>query len=60
MIATVTQRTKLGPLRALTTARHARVALRHPPEPYAVRAAVHGLPSSKLLMLPSEARPTLQ
>jgi len=26
----------------------------------ALRAGVHGLPSSKLIMLPSEARPTLQ
>jgi hypothetical protein len=31
MIAEVTQRTVLGPLRALPTAREARVALRQPP-----------------------------
>jgi hypothetical protein len=31
-----------------------------PPGPHAVRAAVHGWPSSKLIKLPSEARPTLQ
>jgi hypothetical protein len=40
MIAKVTQRTKFGPLRALPTNRHERVALRQPPQPYAVRAAV--------------------
>ena len=39
MITKVTKRTELGPFRALPTARHARVALRHPPEPRAVRAA---------------------
>ena len=33
---------------------------RQPLYPYAVRATVHGLPSPKLIMRPSEARPTLQ
>jgi len=39
MIPKVTKRIELGPFRALPTARHARVALRYPPEPRAVRAA---------------------
>jgi len=60
MIAKATKRTELGSLCALPTARNARVALRHPPWPRPVRAAAHGLPSSKLIMLQSEARPTLQ
>jgi hypothetical protein len=39
MIVRVIMRTELGPSRALPTARHARVALRHPPSPRAVRTA---------------------
>ena len=35
----VTKWIELGPFRALPTAGHARVALRYPPEPRAVRAA---------------------
>ena len=39
MVANVTQRTELGPLRALPTARHTRVVLRRSPWPGAVGAA---------------------
>ncbi len=60
MMAKVSQQTELEPLRALPTARHAGVASRQPLEACAVRASVYGLPSSTLIMQPSEARPTLQ